>query len=43
MSAAGTFSAKATDFGFEPYSALLGALKNRNEMKFTVDVKGAAQ
>jgi polyisoprenoid-binding protein YceI len=43
LSAAGTFSAKATDFGFEPYSALLGALKNRNEMKFTVDVKGAAQ
>jgi len=43
FSAAGTFTAKATSFGFEPYSALLGALKNRDEMKFTVDVKGAAQ
>ncbi|MDP2313897.1 MAG: YceI family protein [Pseudomonadota bacterium] len=43
LSASGTFSAKATDFGFEPYSALLGALKNKNEMKFTVDVKGSAK
>ncbi|MDP2305960.1 MAG: YceI family protein [Pseudomonadota bacterium] len=41
FSASGTFTAKATDFGFEPYSALLGALKNENEMKFTLDVRGA--
>ncbi len=43
LTASGTFSAKATDFGFEPYSALLGALKNKNEMKFTVDVRGASK
>lgn len=43
FTASGTFTAKATDFGFEPYSALLGALKNQNEMKFTVDVRGAAR
>lgn len=43
FSAAGTFTAKATDFGFQPYSALLGALKNQNEMKFTVDVRGASK
>ncbi len=43
FSAAGTFTARATDFGFEPYSALLGALRNRDEMTFTVDVRGAPQ
>lgn len=43
LTAFGTFSAKATDFGFEPYSALLGALKNKNEMKFTVDVQGVSK
>jgi polyisoprenoid-binding protein YceI len=40
---AGVFTAKATDFGFEPYTALLGALKNKNEMRFTVDVKGTSK
>jgi polyisoprenoid-binding protein YceI len=43
LTASGTFTAKATDFGFDPYTALLGALKNKNEMKFTVDVRGAAK
>ncbi|MES2643239.1 MAG: YceI family protein [Myxococcota bacterium] len=43
LTASGTFNAKATDFGFDPYTALLGALKNKNEMKFTVDVRGAAK
>ena len=43
LTANGTFTAKATDFGFEPYSALLGALKNKNEMKFTLDAKGTAK
>lgn len=41
LSASGTFSAKASDFGFEPYRAMLGALKNRDTMKFTIDVTGA--
>ena len=27
-----------TDFGMKPYSALLGALKNRNQMKLVFDV-----
>jgi polyisoprenoid-binding protein YceI len=42
LSASGGFSAKATDFGFQPYSALLGALKNKNEMRFTVVAKASA-
>lgn len=42
LSAKGSFTASATDFGFEPFSALFGQLKNKNEMKFTVDVKGKA-
>lgn len=42
LKASGTFTARATEFGFEPFSALLGALKNKDEMKFTVDVVGKA-
>jgi polyisoprenoid-binding protein YceI len=38
--ASGVFRAKATDFGFKPYSAPFGFLKNRDEMKFVVDVVG---
>ena len=30
----GGFKARATDFGFRPFSALLGALKNQDEMVF---------
>lgn len=41
LSASGTFKVNATDFGFEPYTALLGQLKNKNEMSFTLDFKGA--
>jgi polyisoprenoid-binding protein YceI len=41
FAASGTFKAKATDFGFKPYSAPLGVLKNRDEMKFVVDVVGS--
>ncbi|MFN7143187.1 MAG: YceI family protein [Myxococcota bacterium] len=41
FTARGTFRAKATDFGFAPYRALAGALRNRDEMTFTVDVKGS--
>ena len=43
FSAKGSFTVNHTDFGFQPFSALLGQLKNKNEMRFTIDVKGAAQ
>lgn len=39
--ASGGFKLKASDFGFEPYTAMLGALKNVDRMSFTVDVVGA--
>ncbi len=39
---AGSVQIKATDFGFEPYTALLGQLKNKNEMKLVVDLRGSA-
>lgn len=38
----GSVKIKATDFGFEPYTALLGQLKNENEMKLVVDLRGTA-
>lgn len=40
LSAKGTFKVNHTDFGMEPFSAMLGQLKNLNELKFTVQVKG---
>ncbi len=43
LKASGGFEAKHTDFGFDPYSAMLGALKNRNELQFTVKVEAAAK
>lgn len=36
------FSARATDFGFTPYSALMGALKNQDEMVFSARLVGSA-
>lgn len=39
--AKGSTAIRATDFGFEPYSALLGALKNQDRMVLTIDVTGA--
>lgn len=38
FTAKGNLTIKATDFGFEPYTAGFGALKNKNEMKLIVDV-----
>ncbi len=38
----GRLPIKATDFGFEPYSAMFGQLKNRNEMTLVVDLQGNA-
>ncbi len=41
FAARGSFKATHADFGIEPFSALLGALKNAPELKFVVDVKGS--
>lgn len=43
MSGKGSFKAALSDFGAEPYSALFGQLKNRDDMTFHVSVKGKAQ
>jgi polyisoprenoid-binding protein YceI len=36
--ATGSFAAKHTDFGFSPFSALMGALRNGDALSFSVDV-----
>lgn len=41
FTAKGSLHILATDYGFEPYSALLGQLKNQNDMTLTIDVVGA--
>lgn len=41
FSAAGSFTALHSSFGFKPFSNLAGALRNKDEIKFVVDVKGA--
>ena len=41
FAAAGSFKARATDFGFKPYSNLGGTLRNLDEMTFVIDVVGA--
>jgi len=43
LSMKGTFPIKATDYGFEPYSALFGAVSNKNEMEIHFDLKGKAK
>lgn len=40
ITAKGSFKVLQSDFGFQPYSALLGQLKNKNEIAFTIDVVG---
>lgn len=40
VTAKGSFKVKHTDYGMEPFSALLGQLKNNNEMTFFIDVIG---
>jgi polyisoprenoid-binding protein YceI len=42
LTGSGTFTASATDFGFEPFSAGFGALKNKNTMTFGMSVSGKA-
>jgi polyisoprenoid-binding protein YceI len=43
LTATGRFTANATDFGFSPYSAMAGALKNRDQMRFTVKLRGSVR
>lgn len=42
FTAKGSFKVKQSDFGYKPFEALLGQLKNSDEITFTVDVVGAA-
>lgn len=41
FTAKGRFSARHSAFGFDPYSAMMGGLKNRDAMDFAIDVKGS--
>ena len=43
FSASGRFSANHTDFGFKPFTAALGALKNNNKLTFVINTKGKAK
>lgn len=43
FTAKGGFEATHADFGMEPYSALLGALRNDEKLKFQINVKGTAK
>ena len=43
FTAKGSFQVNHTDFGFEPFSALFGQLKNSNQLTFHVDVSGTAK
>lgn len=43
FAAKGTFSGTHGDWGFDPFTALLGSLRNDDALAFTVDVKGAAK
>lgn len=38
--ARGTLKIKATDYGIEPFSAMLGALKNKNQMTLSIRLAG---
>jgi len=41
LSLKGSFPLKATDYGIEPYSAMFGAVGNKDEMKITFDLVAA--
>ncbi|MEQ1508736.1 MAG: YceI family protein [Myxococcota bacterium] len=43
FSAAGSTTVVQSDFGFKPFSNLAGALKNKDELKLVLDLKGAAK
>ena len=40
FAAAGSFGTTHTNFGFKPFAALGGTLKNKDELKFVIDVVG---
>ncbi len=40
FAAKGSFTATHGDFGFKPFTNLMGALRNKDELKFVVDVVG---
>jgi polyisoprenoid-binding protein YceI len=41
LKASGRFGAKHTDWGFNPFSAALGSVKNLNDLTFVIDVTAA--
>ena len=43
FSASGGFKVKGSDYGLEPYSAMMGALKNQDELRFTVRLSGTVK
>lgn len=43
ISAKGSFSLTHQDFGFAPFTAFLGTLRNQQELRFTLDVVGTAR
>ena len=43
LSGRGGFSLQHADFGFSPYTAFLGTLRNREELRFVLQVVGKAQ
>lgn len=43
FTASGSFDAAHSDFGFDPFTALAGSLKNANPLHFKVNVTGSAQ
>ena len=43
ISLKGSFPVTATDYGIEPYSAMFGAVANKDEMKITFDLVAADQ
>lgn len=43
LSLTGQVSILATDFGFEPFSAMMGAMKNQDEMRLSVTLIGSAE
>lgn len=40
VAAGGVLTTRHSDFGFEPYSAMGGLFKNKDELYFVVDVRG---
>jgi polyisoprenoid-binding protein YceI len=41
LSLKGSFPIKATEYGFQPYSAMFGAVANKDQMEIHFDIKGS--